>query len=514
MEGEFSVNISSPRHTRAAEQDMWTGLNEADVNDALTPPSMNELIHRAVSIFEKHLKHVIITRQAKLHEMTSFHVTNSIASSSNTPQPQSRGAFHDQSIAVVKSKYEVEDMKLDPLVSSELQDLISNIASKYNNVFFHNFEHAAHVMASADSLLSMLQSTTLKTNEQLESKTDKALYAYSTLVVEPRHRSEKKLSTYGIASCPITHLALVYSALVHDMGHEGIGNQQMVKENHPLAIKYQGKSVAENNSLDIAIYLLEQKNYANLRRAIFGDFTNASTEAREFMNAEEHIFYNILTENIHATDIFSRERLERNRRKWIESFDKMYNGKPLTDGCTCEPKSKILGRRASVPPTSKPSPVTNYLTRLRSPSVHGEEFSILCPSCQIYHDECVLRLDHMRACAVIVQMIQASDVAHSMQSWPIFLKWNMKLYQEFWAATLVGRGPDFSKTWFQDQIAFFDNYVTSVAKRLQQCGVFGDFGRLLLQNLRNNRARWLLEGEDLCEQMRIRIMAHQVDEIK
>jgi hypothetical protein len=519
---------SRPQHDSIGE-DMWTGLNEVDVNDTLSPPPMNELIHRAISIFEKYLRQVITTRQAKIREiMISFHdgdENSSIISTSTTTTPARGGhiinqehtprdVFQDSISRGIAKNIEAEGMVLDSSVRDELQDLVSTIASKYNDVFYHNFEHAAHVMASADCLLSMLQNATIETHGHGELKTGKAPNAHPTAAERINHR-DQKLSTYGIASCPITHLALVYSALVHDMEHEGVGNKQMVKEKHPLAIKYKGKSVAENNSLDIAIDLLEQNNYANLRKAIFGDFTHASSEAKDFMKAQEHIFYNILIENIQATDIFSRERLERNRRKWIESFDKIKHRKShRDDSCTCESQSsKIFSRRASVPPTSKPTPVTT-LTRLRSPSVYGEQCSKYCPSCQIYHDECILQLDHMKACAVIVQMIQAADVAHSMQSWSIFLKWNMKLYKELWAAKLVGRGPNFSETWFKEQLSFFDNYVTSVAKRLQQCGVFGDYGSLLLQNLRHNRAKWLVEGKDVCEQMRKRVTAEQGDEIK
>jgi 3''5''-cyclic nucleotide phosphodiesterase. len=433
MDDETSRNSSSQQQEETAAEDMWTGLNELDVNDALSPPPMNELIQRAIRIFEKHLKQVISTRQAKIREITSSHGSNSTSTNviSDHIIDQSMGDLQDSVSVHTKPIKQVEVAILNSSVRQELQDLVSTISSKYNNVLYHNFEHATHVMASADCLLSMLQNTTLKTNQ-----CDRSNPIAYPIVAEPNNHKEKKLSTYGIATCPITHLALVYSALVHDVEHEGVGNQQMVKEKHPLAIKYKGKSVAENNSLDIAIDLLQQKNYANLRRAIFGDFNNSSSEVREFMKAEERIFYNILIENIQATDVFSRERLDRNRRKWIESFDKMKHDKSHRGVCTCEDKSsKIVSRRASVPPASKPTPITT-LSRLRSPSIYGENCSVLCPSCQMYHDLCVLQLDHMRACAVLVQMIQAADVAHSMQSWPIFLKWNMKLYNEFWAAKI------------------------------------------------------------------------------
>ena len=49
----------------------------------------------------------------------------------------------------------------------------------------------------------------------------------------------------------------------------GVSNAQLVKEEVPIATKYQGRSVAEQNSLDLSWELLMQDKYENLRSYLF-----------------------------------------------------------------------------------------------------------------------------------------------------------------------------------------------------------------------------------------------------
>jgi len=44
-----------------------------------------------------------------------------------------------------------------------------------------------------------------------------------------------------------------------------------------------------------------------------------------------------------------------------------------------------------------------------------------------------------KATIVIEHLIQASDVAHTMQHWHIYRKWNAKLFQEMYLAYKDGR---------------------------------------------------------------------------
>lgn len=313
----------------------------------------------------------------------------------------------------------------------------------------------------------------------------------------------KHVSTFGISSCPMTHLALVFSALVHDVEHQGVGNQQLINEEDPLAIKYNGKSVAENNSLDVARNLLSQDCYSNLRKSMFGYRDSSPTNTRNMMNADEDLFYGVILGTIQATDISSKDRLDRNKDKWIEAFEDATSYSSSRESTCC---CNVQNRRSSVPPSVRAQPA-----RTRRLSMSHASQKKKCDACTMSSDECFMQLDFLRASSVLEQMIQAADVAHSMQSWPIFMKWNTKLYDELWAAKLAGRGPDGSANWFKGQIGFFDFYITPLAKRLQQCGVFGELGGLFLDNLNENRARWLREGEDRCKEMHDRVIKQQGD---
>ena len=57
--------------------------------------------------------------------------------------------------------------------------------------------------------------------------------------------------TFGITSDPLLHFAAIFSALVHDVDHQGIPNNILMEENKDLAIAYGYKSVAEQNSIDV-----------------------------------------------------------------------------------------------------------------------------------------------------------------------------------------------------------------------------------------------------------------------
>lgn len=100
----------------------------------------------------------------------------------------------------------------------------------------------------------------------------------------------------GITSDPLTQFACAFSALIHDVGkssrahtplvhissrraltevtgasldHVGVSNAQLIKEGVPIAAKYNQRSVAEQNSLDLSWDLLMQDRYLDLRKYLF-----------------------------------------------------------------------------------------------------------------------------------------------------------------------------------------------------------------------------------------------------
>ena len=81
---------------------------------------------------------------------------------------------------------------------------------------------------------------------------------------------------------------------------------------------------------------------------------------------------------------------------------------------------------------------------------------------------------HRKATIVIEHLIQASDVAHTMQHWHIYRKWNERLFFEMSLAHFSGRSPqDPAENWYKGELGFFDFYIIPLAKKLKDCGVFG-----------------------------------------
>ena len=107
-----------------------------------------------------------------------------------------------------------------------------------------------------------------------------------------------------------------------------------------------------------------------------------------------------------------------------------------------------------------------------------------------------------KATIVIEHIIQASDVAHTMQHWRIYCKWNKKLFEEKYLAYLSGHDEEEPSTyWYTSEIGFLDNYVIPLAKKLKECGVFGVSSDEYLGFALENRMEWEVKGRDIVQSM-------------
>jgi hypothetical protein len=125
-----------------------------------------------------------------------------------------------------------------------------------------------------------------------------------------------------------------------------------VNEGASIVEKYGGKSVLEQNSVDVAWELLMNDSYSDLRRAIY-------------CNKEELTrFRQIVVATVMATDIADAELKDQRNARW----ENVFNGRDSD----CSSEKEAADRKAII---------------------------------------------------VIEHMIQASDVAHTMQHWHIYRKW-------------------------------------------------------------------------------------------
>jgi hypothetical protein len=108
----------------------------------------------------------------------------------------------------------------------------------------------------------------------------------------------------------------------------------------------------------------------------------------------------------------------------------------------------------------------------------------------------------LKATIVIEHIIQASDVAHTMQHWHVYRRWNERLFQELSLAYRAGRmGADPATFWYQGELGFFDNYIIPLAKKLKNCGVFGVSSDEYLNYATLNREEWKEKGEEIVKAM-------------
>jgi hypothetical protein len=115
--------------------------------------------------------------------------------------------------------------------------------------------------------------------------------------------------TYGITSDPLTHFAVVLAALIHDVDHRGVPNHVLAKEDPNLATVYRDKSIAEQNSVDLAWNALMDPSFSELRSCIY----QSSDELARFRK--------LLVNSVMATDIFDKELGVLRKNRWEKAFN-------------------------------------------------------------------------------------------------------------------------------------------------------------------------------------------------
>ena len=332
------------------------------------------LVDWNVDVLQRLLKLIIAKRSARAHPKAS-----ETAIANVERQIGRKGIVLDEVTEIVtlpkfdanvaRNQMDPSKVQIPPAVVAQLREYVKSIACTYRDNPFHNFEHASHVTMSVSKLLSRIVAPDIDgTDENLELN----LHDH----------------TYGITSDPLTQFAVVLSALIHDADHVGIPNFLLVNENQGLASKYKQKSVAEQNSIDIAWKVLMEPRFSALRCAIY----DGESELRRFRQ--------LLVNTVLATDIFDKELQTLRKNRW----EKAFNHQMATSQ-----EDEDVNRKATI---------------------------------------------------VIEHLIQASDVAHTMQHWHIYQKWNERLFSEMLSAYRAGRSSnDPSSGWYQGELGFFDNYI-------------------------------------------------------
>jgi class 3 adenylate cyclase len=187
-----------------------------------------------------------------------------------------------------------ETVELDPEVLAQLRDFVSKIASMNKAHAFHSFAHATHVCQSVRKLLSLMVAPGAIDDDAMADTNTRSVALHE--------------ATYGIASDPLTEFACVFAALILDVDHPGVSNDQLVKEESNLAVLYRNKSVSEQNSIAVAWGLLMEPSYKDLRACIY----TSQSELERF----RHIVVNAVL----ATGILDKERVTTQAARWEDAF--------------------------------------------------------------------------------------------------------------------------------------------------------------------------------------------------
>lgn len=236
-------------------------------------------------------------------------------------------------------------------------------------------------------------------------------------------------STYGLSSDPLLPFSCVFAALIHDADHRGVSNTEL--SGTDIAKIYRNKSVAEQNSVDLAWKLLMDEKFTNLRSSIYVSTTELVHFRQLVVNA------------VMATDIADKQLKELREERWKDAF---------------------------------------------TVSEANEDPSIIATN--------------RKATIVFEYIIQASDIAHTMQHWLTYIKFNRRLFEERYLAYQNGHcEKDPSEGWYKGELWFFDNYIIPLANKLRECGVFGVSHFEFLAYAKENRSEWVVKGEQVVASM-------------
>jgi len=318
---------------------------------------------------------------------------------------------------------------IEPEVQKQLHYYITVIASLYQDNSFHNYEHASNVLGAVDRLIGLV-----------------------SLPKGGRDYRNLKYG-YGVAREPWNHFALVFSAMIHDVDHNGklttpvakepflfisvtdqfcftgVPNAQLIKEKAHVAGAYKNKCVAEQNSIELAWNLLMEPCYRELREGIF--------KHRHELTS----FRKLVVTAVMATDIADIE-LKALRKGRAEDAMKIQDD--ISDSGS---DMELVSRKATF---------------------------------------------------VMETLIQVADVSHTMGCFSTFKKWNHRLYREMYKAYRNGRAEqDPTLTWYKGEFGFFDYYIIPLAKKLNDCGIYGDSSLAYVHNAVENRRLWEEQGKSL-----------------
>ena len=374
----------------------WNETGFNDINKNGRQEGLQRLIKWNTAVLESILVKVVIQNKQQKGKPKL---------SKNNIQYNESALFHEEiAQAVEMPRFDIESISTATskekvnLIPPKVRDELRSYVARIASMYRNvHFHSFEHASHVTMSAQKLINKVVLRNSSEFSGSSG----LKKDKVMQKSEGADLFFSTYGISADPLAQFAVVFAALVHDVEHRGIPNVQLIKENPTLGNKYKNKSVAENNSIRVAWSELTKPEFSNLRRCIFAS------------DAHETRFRQLLINVVIATDITDRERRAGERERWAAAF------------------------------------------RSESIDFNWEK------EWQNKSDDKLLDIDvSLKATVVLEQIVLASDVAHTMQHWLTYVKWNERLYKEMWAAYSAGRAEkDPTEGWYKGEIGFFDGYI-------------------------------------------------------
>ena len=291
---------------------------------------------------------------------------------------------------------------LDSTIKEQLADFVTAIAHMYPHNDFHNLEHSSHVTMSAAKLLESLPSEN------------------------------------GLYRDPLAQLVIILACLVHDVDHPGVSNAQSVVEKSHLAVLYKEKSVAEQNSIDLAWTLFADVRFAELRDSICPTPVHLDR------------FYKLFVKSLLATDISDKDLVAARKETWKQAF--LGNGSSNSD----------------------------------------TEDEDLKANREIYQANATLEL--IMQAADVSHTMQQWQV---YQKWNrrLFIE-NTRAHEA--GRKLSSTAPPPSVGWFEGELGFFDFVIIPLAQRMQDVGLDQSYLTCAAQN----KSQWQSKGESVVNELK------------
>jgi hypothetical protein len=410
------------------------------------------------------------------------------------------------------------DYVLVDTTSESLRRYVSCIGGLYNEVGFHSFEHAVHVTVSMNKLLSMVCNNRDFGDSSMKLQIDNDIGSCDNNNAQALNLGPSPgggTYSFGIGEDPMISFAMLFSALIHDVGHTGVPNSVLVEEEDELAILHNDVSVAEQNSLQIAFSMLQRDEFAGLKRCIYNTPENRRSFRKKVISM------------VMVTDISDQERVQIVASRWNAAFPPVSQD-PELDVLLAErrhSRSFQVGHpqphplKKAIQSTELKAAISRRRFSMFSTDAAVEEFANKTQRLGIRRSmdfsgkllDAYNSADQLQQHAVLETMMNAADVAHTMQSFRVFVKWNKRLLRELYIAHMSGRlSFDPCENWYENQIGFFTYYIVPLSEKMKTCGVFGHTGSVFEYFAAENKKRWMKEGEGISE-MIIRDVKEEVE---